>query len=539
MNQKPDNLSTEDLLQQLRLETKTAAKRVYQLDTVTPLDEVTLPGGCQLKLKREDSSKVHSYKWRGAFNKIASLYEDGFRGDLIAASAGNHAQGVALAAKKLQLKATIFMPVSTPVVKQQAVKKFGGDLVEIQLHGDKYDEAAVAAKAFAEQNDGQFIAPYDDLTVVAGQSTIGVEIVNQMTTAPTHVFLPIGGGGMAAGVASILRTAFPDAKLIGVEASLQNSMGTSILAGKPTTLRAVDRFCDGTAVARPGQINFKICQSLLDDFVSVDNDQVCQAIQYLWNELRIIVEPSAALGVAAARKANLSDSDLALTVLSGSNVDFMTLPQIAKRGRDDVPDERFFCFEIGEEPGQLIGILDHFFSKMNIIDFQYGKVAEKIAYPVIGIEVPRSEREQLEKFLKDPSIPPYKEVTGAASIAFRVIPFRVDLLNNPFFAVIGFPNRPGALRDFMRVAGQYANVCYMNFVDSGQEVGQALMGFETPTPEEAKKFHQWLVESETLFEQIPMETIKHLSQSDGETSDSRQIDFRFRVRFHSSKVKRV
>ena len=515
----PEKLSTEQLLQQLRQETDAATDRVYQLDAATLLHEITLSGGCQLMLKREDTSTVHSYKWRGAFNKIASLYEDGFRGDLIAASAGNHAQGVALAAKKLKLKATIFMPVSTPKVKQEAVKSFGGDLVEIVLHGDKFDEAAVAAKAFADRTNGQIIAPYDDLMVIAGQSTIGVEIVNDLKSAPTHVFLPIGGGGMAAGVASVLRTAFPDAKLIGVEASQQNSMGTSILAGEPTTMPSIDRFCDGTAVARPGQINFRICQALLDEYVSVDNDQVCQAIQYLWNELRIIVEPSAALGVAAARQARLNHSDSALTVLSGSNVDFMTLPQIAKRGRDDIPEERYFCFEIGEEPGQLIGVLDHFFSTMNIVDFQYGKVAQEIAYPVIGIEVPRSAHEQLEQFLKDPEIPPYKEVTGAASVAFRVIPFRVDLLGHPFFAVIGFPNRPGALRDFMRGASQYANVCYLNFVDSGQEQGQALMGFEMDSPQQSKQFQQWLIESETLFEEIPMETIKHLSQSDGSTSD--------------------
>jgi len=519
MTQQLEDMSGEELLALLRDETIAASDRVYKLDTATPLDEITLAGGCRLMLKREDTSTVHSYKWRGAINKIASLYESGFRGDLIAASAGNHAQGVALAAEKLKLKATIFMPVSTPKVKQQAVKNFGGDLVEIRLYGDKFDEAAIAAKAFADANDGQIIAPYDDLMVIAGQSTIGVEITNQLKTAPTHVFLPIGGGGMAAGVASVLRSAFPNAKLIGVEATQQNSMGTSIIAGQPTTLPAVDRFCDGTAVARPGQINFKICQELLDEYVSVDNDEVCQAIQYLWNEMRIIVEPSAALGVAAARKANLGTSDLALTVLSGSNVDFMTLPQIAKRGRDDIPDERYFCFEIGEKPGQLIGFLDRFFSTLNIIDFQYGKVADEIAYPVIGIEVPRSENPQLEAFLKDPSIPPYKEVTGAASVAFRVIPFRVDLLEHPFFAVIGFPNRPGALRDFMRGASQYANVCYMNFVDSGQEQGQALMGFEMKTQTQSVQFSKWLVDSKTLFEEIPMETIKHLSQSDGETSN--------------------
>ena len=501
------------LLECLEQETAAALKRVYQLDDVTRMDTVVLENGCTLGLKREDTSVVHSYKWRGAFNKISALVESGFDGALVAASAGNHAQGVAVAARKLKLKATIFMPVSTPVVKQRAVKNFGGDQVEIRLHGDVFDEAAVAAKQFAADNGGETIAPYDDLYVIAGQSTIGVEIVNSVTEPPTHIFLPIGGGGMVAGVASVMKRAFPEARLIGVEENGQASMGASIAAGEPVILNTIDRFCDGTAVACPGTLNFEICRQLLDECVSVTNDEVCQAIQFLWQELRIIVEPSAALGVAAARKYDLNDQHSALTVLSGSNVDFMTLPQIAKRGQAEIPEERFFCFEIGEKPGALIGILDHFFGNMNIIDFQYGKVANDEAYPVIGIEVPQSARAELDGFLSDPTIPPYKEVTGTASAEFRVIPFRVDLLTHPMFAVITFPNRPGALRDFMRGASDTANVCYMNYSDSGQAIGQALMGFEFDDATKSKTFVKWLKDDAIKFEIIPMETIRHLGQS--------------------------
>ncbi len=502
-----------ELLARLAQETAAALDRVYQLDNATPISTVTLESGCTLTLKREDTSRVHSYKWRGASNKIAHLVEQGFAGALVAASAGNHAQGVAVAAQKLKLKTTIFMPISTPVVKQRAVKSFGGDQVDIVLHGDVFDEAAVAAQKFAAEHGGQIIAPYDDLYVIAGQSTIGVEIVNEIKQPPTHIFLPIGGGGMVAGVAAVLKTAFPDAVLIGVEETGQASMGTSIAAGQRVTLDTIDRFCDGTAVACPGELNYEICRQLLDSCITVDNDQVCQAIQFLWQELRIIVEPSAALGVAAARNHGLKSADRPLTVLSGSNVDFMTLPQIAKRGQAEIPEERFFCFEIGEQPGALIGILDHFFGNMNIIDFQYGKVAEDRAYPVIGIEVPRSAHAELEGFLDDPAIPPYKEVTGTASAEFRVIPFSVDLLNHPMFAVITFPNRPGALRDFMRGASDLANVCYMNYSDSGQAVGQALMGFEFADSPTKDTFSKWLVDSDIKFEKIPMATIRHLGQS--------------------------
>ena len=511
----PNNLRGPELLDRLEQETTAALDRIYKLDDATPMSSVVLESGCTLNLKREDTSLVHSYKWRGAANKISHLVEQGFDGALVAASAGNHAQGVAVAARQLKLKATIFMPVSTPVVKQRAVKNFGGDQVEIVLHGDVFDEAAVAAKKFAADHGGEIIAPYDDLYVIAGQSTIGVEIVNAMEQPPTHIFLAIGGGGMVAGVSSVLRKAFPEAELIGVEETGQASMGASIAAGKRVTLDTIDRFCDGTAVACPGELNFEVCRQLLDKCVTVHNDQVCQAIQFLWQELRIIVEPSAALGVAAARNYDgLTSSDRALTIVSGSNVDFMTFPQIAKRGQAEIPEERYFCFEIGEQPGALIGILDHFFGNMNIIDFQYGKVAEDRAYPVIGIEVPQSAQDELEGFLNDDAIPPYKEVTGTASAEFRVIPFSVDLLTHPMFAVITFPNRPGALRDFMRGAGDLANVCYMNYSDSGQAVGQALMGFEFDDAAASETFSKWLVDSDIKFEKIPMATIRHLGQTE-------------------------
>lgn len=508
-----ESLSGPALLERLAIETTAALERVYTLDRATPVDEVTLESGCRLLLKREDTSTVHSYKWRGAVNKIASLVENGFAGSLVAASAGNHAQGVAVAAKAMRLKTTVFMPLSTPMVKQRAVKNLGGPWVEIRLHGDAFDDAAKEAKRFADAEGGEMIAPYDDLLVIAGQSTIGVELVNSLKQMPSHVFLPIGGGGMVAGVASVLKKAWPSAKLIGVEAVDQDSMGTSIGAGQRQTLSTIDRFCDGTAVATPGRLNYELCRQLIDEFVTVDNDHVCQAIQFLWQEMRIIVEPSAALGVAAARASSLGADDLALTVVSGSNVDFMTLPMIARRGQVDPPLQRFLSFELGEKPGQLIGILDHFFGQMNIIDFQYGKVHDKMAFPVIGIEVPQHEVDQLEGFLNDPAIPPYKDVTGTAAIDFRVIPFRADLLKDPFFAVIFFPNRPGALRDFMRGASTTANVCYMNYTDSGTEVGQALMGFEFDSDENRRQFTQWLEGYEFRFEAIPMETVKHLGQA--------------------------
>ena len=504
------------LWRQLETESREALNRVYQVDQPTPLDSVDLPSGCQLSLKREDLSKVHSYKWRGAFNKIASMHEQEFSGTMVAASAGNHAQGVAVAARRLKLPTTIFMPRSTPLVKQDAVRDFGREFVQIQLFGDSFDEALAEAKRFATETGGAIIPPYDDLQVIAGQSTIGEELANTLKQPPTHAFLAIGGGGMAAGVSSVFQRRFPQTRLIAVEAENQNSLHVSVDKGECTTIERLDPFCDGTAVARPGELTFRICKNLIHEFVSVTNDQVCEAIEFLWKKKRTIVEPSAALGVAAALKYNLKPEDRPVTVLSGSNVDFMMLPKIAQRSQARWFERRFYAFEIDEKRGALIGLLDNFLTNMNIIDFQYGKVADERAYPVIGIEVRHSEIRQLDSFLADPNIPAHHEVTGSAASEFRVIPFNVDLLEFPFFAVIEFSNRPGALGEFMRYASKLANVCYMNYTDTGQTEGYALMGFEFENIGRQSEFLEWL-QTSNRFQVVPMEDVKHFDSSQDST----------------------
>ncbi len=503
----PAELSDSELLKALESETELALDRVYQLEQPTPLDSIELDNGCKLMLKREDLSQVHSYKWRGSFNKILSMHQRGFKGAMVAASAGNHAQGVAITANRLQLKATIFMPRSTPLLKQESVRNFGGQYVEIRLHGDSFDEASAEATKFAAASGGALIPPYDDLQVIAGQSTIGVELAEELEQPPTHVFLEFGGGGMGAGVSSVIKRRFPDAKLICVEAINQNCMGVSIAKDQRTTIEELDRFCDGTAVICPGELPFRICKQLLDECVTVSNDQVCQAIQFLWQKNRTIVEPSAGLGVAAAICYDLSPSDRPVTVLSGSNVDFMMLPTIARRGQVNPPIRRYYAFEISEAKGTLNALLNSFLPDMNIIDFQYGKIAEYRAFPVIGVEVPRASVQAMEAFLGGADIPPHTDVTGTAAAEFRVIPFNIDLLQHPFFAVIEFPNRPGALRDFMMFASQIASVCYMNYTDSGQTEGQALMGFEFDNIGRQSVFLEWLQKT-TNFSVVPMAIVK-------------------------------
>jgi threonine dehydratase len=252
---------------------------------------------------------------------------------------------------------------------------------------------------------------------------------------------------------------------------------------------------------------------LIDECVTVTNDQVCEAIQYLWQKKRIIVEPSAALGVAAALQYDLKPTDRPVTVLSGSNVDFMMLPKIARRGQARRPETRYYAFELSEKCGALADLLDNFFANMNIIDFQYGKVADDRAYPVIGIEVPHAEIERLDQFLVDPSVPPHHDITGSPASEFRVIPFNMDIISLPFFAVIEFANRPGALRDFMRYASNLSNVCYMNYTDTGQTEGQALMGFEFDNIGRQSEFLEWLLET-TKFQVVPTEIVRHFNPSD-------------------------
>lgn len=491
------------LLDQLWQEIPAAQQRIYQLDRPSACRLTTLPSGRALWLKREDQSLVHSYKWRGAYNKIAWLIESGYRGSMVTASAGNHAQGVAASAARLGVQATIFMPRTTPMLKQQSVRRLGGPSVSVQLVGDTYDQAAAAAQVFMQENDACYLHPFDDLQVIAGQATIGMEL--DAANAPDVVLLEIGGGGMASGVAAAVARRFPAAKIVGVEAEGQNSMQRSIHAGNRCTLDAVNRFCDGTAVATPGELTYALCAQLLDDVWVVNDQQVCTAIEWIWDEIRALVEPSAGIGVAAALAAdnsgvlrndaiaaafakwNLPPNASCLTVLSGANVDFLTLPTIARKGRLSLQERRYYRFEIPERAGTLIGLLDQFLSDMNIIDFQYGKTRSDRAFPVIGIEAPSGELNHFEQRMASMPLH-YQAVTESATVEYRLVPFSLELANLPVFATLEFPDRPGALSEFMRRIKGQTNVCYFNYSASGQNVGHALMGFEFESENQRQRF---------------------------------------------------
>lgn len=471
---------------QLRQEILFARERVYRFGEPTPLEKITLPGGPEIWVKREDLSSVKSYKWRGACNRMAVLSPEEASRGVVTASAGNHAQGVALAARALGIHARVYMPRSTPRVKQTAVRQHGGDRVEIRLAGDSYDEAVHAARADEAASGATYVHAYDDLRVMAGQGTLADEIVLSGHGPFDAAFLQIGGGGMAAGVSTWLKTYWPAIELIGVEGIGQASMKAALTAGHPVALDQVDLFCDGTAVRKAGDWPFQILRDTLDRIDTVTNAEVSHAIRVLWEALRCVSEPSGALGLAAAlRQREALAGKKVLVVVSGSNVDFLQLGLIARSQGASSQASRTLRVRIPERPGTMLHLLDTGFAGVDLIDFQYGKTDEAEAWPVFTLAADDPAVLAAVPGKLDAAGFLWEEVTGAVDVDFRAIPLRGDLLSHPAFLRLDFYERPGALHDFLasRVAGK-ANLCYFNYRQSGERIGRALIGLDFATAEE-------------------------------------------------------
>lgn len=469
-----------------------ARNRVYQVSGPTPLEQHPLPGGGTLLLKREDLSPIHAYKWRGAYNMMASQPEELLREGVVTASAGNHAQGVALAAARLGCKARIFMPLSVPEMKAREVARLGGDCVEIVITGDTYDDASKAAHASAEKKGQLFVPAYDDLSVMAGQGTVGDEILMN-AVKPDVVFLQIGGGGLAASVACVLKNYSPDIRVIGVEGEDQACMAAAVRNGAPVTLPYVDVFCDGTAVKRAGELTFPYCRDLIDAFMTVSNDDVCAAVQRLWELARTMAEPSGAMGMAGfmKRQAEFEGKNVAV-IISGANMDFSRLSWVANRAGIGLASKQFFEIELPERAGSMLEMLSRIQDlKLNIEDFIYGKEHPAAAYPVLGFAGKAEQFEALQKRLSESGYV-FRNVSNREDVAFRVINYQPELVKDPFLAVIEFAQRPGALLEFMTHAARWCNICYFNYANRGELVGRALMGFEFDSPEKRASFLEYL-----------------------------------------------
>lgn len=461
----------------LREDIDKARRVVYELDRATPLEEMQFGFGGRYLIKREDRSAIRSYKWRGAYYKIASLVAAGQVGGVVAASAGNHAQGVAISAAALQVPAVIFMPTTTPWLKREAVRRWGGEWVTLHLCGDTFDEASAGAVAFAEQHGGCMIHPFDDRQVIAGQATIAWEMV-EADPGFEVLYVPVGGGGLASGLAFALKQMLGHpCRVVGVEVEGQASMSQSMELGCRVRLEQVDKFCDGTAVREPGELNFQICRSMLDEMITVTNQEVCLAMQAFWEAARLVPEPSGAVAMAGAMSRwGRQAEERTGVIVSGGNMDFQTLPRVVRQAAVSQRNRVYFRCRIRETSGALIGLLDHFLDDWNIVDFQYGKSDRESAWPVLGIEVTRGERERLMERFSGCSTE--MEWVTCPTAEFRMIPLRMELCQSPMFLRVLFPNRPGALRQLMRRISHATNICYFNFQDSGELEGRALIGFE-------------------------------------------------------------
>lgn len=469
------------LIERLRREILLARERVYRFGRPTPLEKLDLPGpGPEIWVKREEVSAVKSYKWRGACSRMAVMDGGEIGRGVVTASAGNHAQGVALAAKALQIRARIFMPRSTPKVKQQAVLKHGGEWVEVQLAGDAYDDAVRAAREEELRSGAVYVHAYDDMHVMAGQGTLADEVVLSGMGPFDSAFLQIGGGGMAAGVSTWLKTYWPKIEIIGVEGEGQASMAAAFDAGKPVELSRLDLFCDGTAVRRAGDLPYQICRQTLDQLVRVGNPDVCHAMRVLWEGLRCVAEPAGAMGLAAVlQQREKLVGKRVLVVLCGANMDFLQLGWVAQSVGATNQQIRTLRVCIPERPGAMLELLDRCFDGVNIADFQYGKTDSRTAWPMFTIGAERQEELELVAERLSRGGYAWSEVTGAVDVAFRAIPLRGDMLEHPLFLRLDFHERAGALHDFM---GRYiqgkANLCYFNYRQSGERIGRALIGLE-------------------------------------------------------------
>lgn len=510
-----DTTPSENLLEQFYSEMPKAREEIYRVGEATPLEKITLNGeNFDLYIKREDLGPINAYKWRGGYNAVLNHHKNGGSDIIVAASAGNHAQGVALAARTLGLQAKIFMPLAAPMMKQKAVKKHGGDNVELILIGDTYNESGEAAKKYIEETGYTYIHPFDDIYTMAGQAMIADEIVNSGEGPFDYAFLQIGGGGMAGAVSAWLKKNWPEIKIIGVEGTQQASMKNSVAAGHPVTLDKVDTFCDGTAVTRPGDLTFEICKQTIDEFLTVTNEEVSAAIQQLWEAKRVIPEPSGAMGLAGLNQyVETHAKDLkgkkVLSILCGANMDFSKLSLIAGKSAIGAHRRRYYRVQLPEKSGALLEILETHFSNLNVSEFMYGKTHETEAWQTIAIDATKEEFNELEKSLSAANIE-FSDISLDADIRYKIINYNAALFKDPIFMNVRFPERKGALRDFLSAVSTVASICYFNYAYSGEAIGRALMGFEFSSPEDREKFADVIQNTVATCEEIDKTTVDRI-----------------------------
>jgi len=467
---------------------------VYDVARVTPLEymeKLSERMGSRVCLKREDLQPVHSFKLRGAYNKIARLPAEARERGVIAASAGNHAQGCALSGAKLGIRATIVMPKTTPDIKVDAVRRFGGNVV---LFGNSFDEAYAESMRLAREEGLTLIPPYDDPDIIAGQGTIARELLEQDSRL-THVFVQIGGGGLAAGIAVYIKQVLPDVKVIGVEAKGSACLKAAWEKGSPVTLDRVSLFADGVAVRRIGDETFRVLRDNLDEIITCSNDEICAALKDIFDDTRAIAEPSGALSLAGMKKYaaehKLHGARMA-AILSGANMNFHTLRFVSERCEVGERREGIISVTIPERKGAFLTLCRKLGNRMvTEFNYRFNDPDEAEIFASLRLTEGSAELERIIRSLRDEGyhVTDMTRNTFAKSHVRYMIGGKAPAsVKNERILSFQFPERTGALLQFLETLGSGFNVTLFHYRNHGAEYGRVACGFEV-APEQHDEFY--------------------------------------------------
>ncbi len=470
--------------------------RIYDLAIETPIDVAPLLShrlNNQVLLKREDLQPVFSFKLRGAYNKLRHLSDEQLAAGVIAASAGNHAQGLALAAKKMGVKATIVMPQTTPQIKVDAVRARGARVV---LIGDSYDAAAAHANKLVEEQGLTYIHPFDDPDIIAGQGTIGMEILRQVPGDLDAIFIAVGGGGLCAGVAAYVKNLRPDIKIIAVESDDAACLDAAMKAGRRVRLKEVGIFADGTAVAQIGKETFRLLKDLVDEVITVSTDEICAAIKDVYNDTRAICEPSGALGTAGLKKyveTHGVEGQTLVAIQCGANIDFDRLRYISERTETGEKREAVLAVTIDEKPGSFEKFCKAL-RRRNISEFNYRYNDAQQAQIFVGMKVTSDDdRLQLVQELaaKGYAVTDMTDNEMAKlHIRHMVGGHAPQVVDEQVFR-FEFPERPGALLNFLVQLGGRFNISMFHYRNHGSAFGRVLVGLQA-SKKDAREVKQFL-----------------------------------------------
>ncbi|MCB1903623.1 MAG: threonine ammonia-lyase, biosynthetic [Gammaproteobacteria bacterium] len=471
--------------------------RVYDVAKETPLEtaqRLSKRLGNRVFLKREDLQPVFSFKLRGAYNKIAGLSPEEKAKGVIAASAGNHAQGVAMSAGRLGIRALIVMPRTTPLIKVEAVRSFGARTV---LFGDSYDEAYEHSKGLAIEKGMSFIHPFDDVDVIAGQGTIGMEILRQHAGPPDAIFVPVGGGGLIAGIGAYIKFVFPQVKIIGVEPEDAPTLYSALASKRRVVLKQVGIFADGVAVRQIGKESFRVASEVVDEVILVSTDEICAAIKDVFDDTRTVAEPAGALAIAGLKRyvarEEIRDQSL-VAIESGANINFDRLRHVAERAELGERREALLAAEIPEEPGSFLKFcraLGH----RSITEFNYRYADAVNAHVFAGVELSQGEREreELVRHLRQKGYPVVDltdNETAKLHIRYMVGGHSPSLHDESLYR-FQFPERPGALLSFLSELGKRWNISLFHYRNHGAAYGRVLMGIQI-SAKEKRDFRRFL-----------------------------------------------